>query len=173
MHSKEQNKTNHVSASNILAYCRRTGATAWEERGTDLLVLSSCSSYSCYDCWADWRPPLPSAAATQRSRCRRGRSWGFAEWHKGRRGGGGLGVGCVRNAKAGLCVEAHHVLLDALRQCLMGLGLMSRCSSFYGHKMKTQLNPLEDKHNSCTNRDSFWKISQRWEKFCFFVPLFC
>lgn len=61
----------------------------------------------------------------------------------------------MRISKAGLCVEAHHVLLDALRQCLMGLCLISRCSSFYGHKMETQLNPQKDKHNSHTNQVSF------------------
>lgn len=64
----------------IWAYCHCIRAiTEEEERGTDLLVLSSYSSYSCCGGWAGKRPLLPFAALPQRAQCHPGNSWGFAE----------------------------------------------------------------------------------------------
>lgn len=75
--SQDTKRHKHVDVSNMNILSLHS-STASEERETDLLVLSSYSSYSCCDCWAEKRPLRPFAAVPQRSRCHPGHSWGFA-----------------------------------------------------------------------------------------------
>lgn len=62
----------------IHLYCHCIHAITGEERETDLLVLSSYSSYSCCVDWAGKRPLRPFAAVQQRSLCHPERNWGVA-----------------------------------------------------------------------------------------------
>lgn len=68
--------------------------------------------------------------------------------------------------------EAHHVFLDALRQCLMGLDLVSRQSSFYGHKMKTHVNTRKNKNKTATQTVILSAKSHRDEKSPSLTPFF-
>lgn len=131
--SQDTKRHKHVDVSNMNILSLHSSTTT-EERETDLLVLSSYSSYSCCDCWAEKRPLLPFAAAPQRSRCHPGHSWGFAGedkswglawriWHyetvKGAVSYNDMVMASLgtQNKKK----NAHHILLNALGQLFMWL----------------------------------------------------
>lgn len=133
--SQDTKRHKHVDVSNMNILSLHSSTTS-EERETDLLVLSSYSSYSCCDCWAEKRPLRPFAAAPQRSRCHPGHSWGFAgedkSWglawrichYETVKGAVSYNDMVMASLEKKPQKNAHHILLNALGQLFMWLSVI-------------------------------------------------